>query len=218
MNNADILKAIEPKRRSNGRVYNGDLKAYALKLYKDKVDLSRLVIGVNQDVDFVFFHAILTRDKNDFRKQLEDIEPYLSTFDSWDDTDNIITHFIKYIDFDYFYNKAKQYLKSNNPYTRRLGYVGFIKANLLSEENCCRIIDLFKNTDEHTLIMAQGWVMAEMYINNPKLMYDFFLTSDLSYKILSMAISKCTDSFRISQIEKIKLRKIRPILKKRRMN
>jgi len=106
MTNEDILRAIEPRRRSNGRVYNGDLKSYGLQLCKDNIDLSNLIIGVNHDVDFVFFHAILTRDKKDFRKQLKDVEPYLSTFDSWYDTDNIVTHFKKGIDFDYFYKMA----------------------------------------------------------------------------------------------------------------
>jgi len=66
--------------------------------------------------------------------------------------------------------------------------------------------------------MAQGWLMAEMYINNPKLMYDYFMASNLSYKILSTAISKCTDSFRISPAEKTELRKIRTTLKQRRKN
>ena len=218
MTNEDILEAIEPKRRSNGRVYNGDLKSYGLQLLKTREDLSELIIGKNQDVDFVFFHAILTRDKKNFRKHLEDIDPYLDTFDSWDDTDNIITHFKKPIDFDFFYKMVERYLKSDNPYVRRLGYVGFIKADLRPKQNCYQIIKLFKNTQEHTLIMAQGWLMAEMYINNPKLMYDYFMASNLSYKILSTAISKCTDSFRISPAEKTELRKIRTTLKQRRKN
>jgi len=63
MTNEDILEAIEPKRRSNGRVYNGDLKSYGLQLLKTREDLSELIIGKNQDVDFVFFTLYLQEIK-----------------------------------------------------------------------------------------------------------------------------------------------------------
>jgi len=55
--------------------------------------------------------------------------------------------------------------------------------------------------------------MAEMYVYQPELIYNYFLASNLNYPILSMALSKCTDSYRISKEEKDKLRKLRLILR-----
>lgn len=216
MTNSELLKILDKKRKSGGRVYNGDIKQIGKDLLKAETDVSNLVIGKNYEVDFVYFHVLLTKHKKNFKQQLADIAPHLNTLDSWFRVDNLITYFKKPIDFDVFYEKSKYYLKNNNPYIQRLGIVGYIKADLSSIQNCKKIVKLFFNTDEHTLIMAQAWVMAEMYIHNPKFMYTFFSTCDLSYKILSMALSKCTDSYRISDEEKEKLRNLRPILRSKK--
>lgn len=213
MNNREIKVLLDQKRRANGRVYNGDIKQIGKELGRENCDLSNVQLGLDYEIDFVYFHIFLTRYRKDLNKQLKCIEPYLPYLDSWFKVDNLITYFKKPINFDLFYAFAKIYLSSTNPYVQRLGYVGFIKADLKNIDNCIRIIQLFKNTEEHTLIMAQAWVMAEMYINNPTLMYSFFKTSNLNYPIISMALSKCTDSYRISKDEKIKIRNLRPILK-----
>jgi 3-methyladenine DNA glycosylase AlkD len=213
MTNKELKVLLDTKRRSNGRVYNGDIKSIGKTFIQQNTDVSHLIIGKDVEIDFVYFHVVLSKHKKDFHQQLTDIEPFLNTLDSWYRVDNLITYFKKPIEFDYFYNQSKIYLKSDNPYVNRLGYVGYIKADLKIYENCEKILKLIKNTDEHTLIMAQAWVMAEMYIYQPELIYKYFLDSKLNYPILSMALSKCTDSYRISEEEKDKLRKLRLILK-----
>ena len=213
MTNKELKVILDSKRRSNGRVYNGDIKSIGKTFIQENTDVSQLIIGEDFEIDFVYFHIVLTKHKKNFPQQLKDIEPFLHTLDSWYRVDNLITYFKKPIDFDYFYKKSKIYLKSNNPYVNRLGYVGYIKADLKSCANCKIILSLIQNTDEHTLIMAQGWIMAEMYVYQPELIYNYFLASNLNYPILSMALSKCTDSYRISKEEKDKLRKLRLILR-----
>lgn len=213
MTNAELMKILDAKRRKNGRVYNGDIRQIGQDLLKNKVDVSPLVIGQNYEIDFVYFHVVLSRDHRDFEKQLKDIEPFLDTLDSWYRVDNLITYFKKPIDFDFYYQQAQRYLKSENIFVKRLGYVGFLKSDLTDIDNCQRIIDLFSDTNKHTLIMAQAWVMSVMYIYQPRLVFNFFRTSNFSYPLISAALSKCTDSYRISNEEKVKIRKLRPILK-----
>jgi hypothetical protein len=61
--------------------------------------------------------------------------------------------------------------------------------------------------------MGEAWLLSEMYVHDPQETYDYLSKSTLPYQIITKAISKTTDSFRVSDEEKMKVRSLRQHLR-----
>ena len=135
-------------------------------------------------------------------------------FNDWWHTDQLIK-FIRDLDFDTAFNYAREYVKSEDPYIRRWGYVMFIsKLGRSSEKNLEKMLSLLKNDAHYTNQMAQGWLICELAIFFPERILEWFkISNNLDYRINSKAIQKISDSFRIKECVKEEFKALRPMLK-----
>lgn len=187
-----------------------ELDACAKKLIREKTDVSSLKDDVKEN-DLLFrpyFQTSLCRLENS-REQFIFIEENLSLLNDWWHTDQLLQFIKKPIDFEFAFEKAKTYVKSDKPYTRRWGYVLFLTGLQKDKKNTERILSLMKNDDEHTVQMAQAWVICDLAVFNAEAVIAFIEACGLKYNILGKAIQKMRDSFRISDDDKARVRTLR---------
>ena len=184
-----------------------------IKSGADVSDLREYVLE-HRDLHRIYYFVSLKQIKSP-SERMKFIHENL-IFNDWWHTDQLIK-FIRDLDFDTAFNYAREYVKSENPYIRRCGYVMFIsKLGRHSEKNLEKILSLFKNDDHYTNQMAEGWLICELAIFFPEKMLEWFKTTNhLDYRINSKAIQKISDSYRISESVKEKFKALRPMLKNR---
>ena len=166
-----------------------------------------------QSLHRIYFFVALKQMK-DVRGRWEFIHNNI-LFTDWWHTDQLIK-FVSDMDFDEAFGYAKEYVKSDDPYIRRWGYVLFISKLCRNEENLGKLLTLFKNDDHYTNQMAQGWLICELAVFFSEEMLGWFVEeNNLSYKINSKAIQKICDSFRIADETKERFKSLRETMKAR---
>jgi hypothetical protein len=204
----DILALGENHKTADvDRLIRGYVKAGA------DVSALREHILTEQSLHRIYFFVALNQMK-DVRERWEFIHNNL-LFTDWWHTDQLIK-FVSDMDFDEAFGYAKEYVKSNDPFIRRWGYVLFISKLCRNEENLGKLLTLFKNDDHYTNQMAQGWLICELAIFFPDEMLGWFENGNkLNYKINSKAIQKICDSYRITDEVKARFKAQREFLRKR---
>lgn len=192
-----------------------DIDILIKRYVKAGADVSALRehILTEQSLHRIYFFVALKQIK-DVRGRWEFIHNNL-LFTDWWHTDQLIK-FVSDMDFDEAFGYAKEYVKSNDPFIRRWGYVLFISKLCRNEENLEKILTLFKNDDHYTNQMAEGWLICELAIFFPEEMLGWFENGNkLNYKINSKAIQKICDSYRITDEVKARFKAQREFLRKR---
>ena len=170
-------------------------------------------ILTEQSLHRIYFFVALKQLK-DVCQRMEFIHQNL-LFSDWWHTDQLIK-FVSDMDFDEAFGYAKEYVKSNDPFIRRWGYVLFISKLCRNEENLGKLLTLFKNDDHYTNQMAEGWLICELTIFFPEEMLGWFKNGNkLNYKINSKAIQKICDSYRITDEVKARFKAQREFLRNR---
>jgi len=83
---------------------------------------------------FFFINCKLLKDPKD---KFMLIDHYKDIFYYWYSTDSIIS-LVNKVDFDFMFNKAKEYVHDWKTYTRRWGYVMFIFHPCKQDEECAK--------------------------------------------------------------------------------
>ncbi len=113
------------------------------------------------------------------------------------------------MNFDYAFNKAKEYVKSELPYVRRLGYVIFIPRLVRDKNNVDKLISLLKNDEEYHVIMGEAWLISFLAMCDIDKTYNYLKKCDLKYNIVGKAIQKICDSYVISDEDKQRFKDLR---------
>lgn len=97
-----------------------------------------------------------------------------------------------------FLPKIQKYLVSGNPWERRVGLV-LLRAHYVTEEYIDRIlVSAQSSLCEHYYVqMAHAWLIAECYTKFPERTYRYLQNAGLSSDVLSKAIQKIRDSYRV---------------------
>ena len=191
-----------------------DIDAYNKRLIKSGTDVSKIR-------DYILTHPLLHRTYfqvslgliTDTAKQfsfIEDNEDYLQ---DWWHVDQLTQFVRKPINFEFAYTKAKGYIKSTKPFTRRWGYVLFLTGLQKDAKNTKLILSLMKNDEQYYVQMAEAWLICDLAVFNPKDTIAFIEGSDLHYSILGKAIQKMVDSYRINDKDKEYVKSLRAKLK-----
>jgi hypothetical protein len=188
----------------------GEIDKAANYLNSHSLDLDDLVLGVEHDVDAVFIEASMLRSKT-FEEKMDSIKRELPFLNTWDLTDEIIRFLKKPLPAKQVKKYSLKFLKDKNPFVRRLGYTLWLKSDLSIKDTLEMIFPLFKSQEEDTVLMAQAWLISYMFIYSFSFTYDFILHSSLDYRLISKGLSKTTDSFRIKEEDKVKIRALRDI-------
>lgn len=180
---------------------------------KKQADVSALRPHILQEQQFhriYFYVSLLQREKVEERMAF--IHENL-LFSDWWHTDQIIS-FVADLDFELALAYARNYIRSEDPFIRRWGYVLFISK--LCKGHADELLPLMKEDEHYYVQMAQGWLVAELAVHEPEKVYDWFWKNDLKYNINGKAVQKICDSFRISDQWKEEFKKLRRILKARK--
>ena len=195
------------------RYKTGDVDRLIRQYVKQKADVSALrpYILDQQQFHRIYFYVTLNQIRNADERMAFIHENLL--FSDWWHTDQLISY-VADLDFDVALLYAKNYIHSEDPFIRRWGYVLFISR--LCKGHAAQLLPLVHNDEAYYVQMAEGWLIAELAIYEPEVVYAWFQINDLKYNINGKAIQKICDSFRISEDWKQKYKELRPELRKRR--
>ena len=187
-----------------------DVDKLISKYVKIKADTSELrhYILDRQQLHRIYFYVPLKQMKS-AGERMRFIDRNL-LFNDWWHTDQLI----KYVsDLDFFEALcyAEKYVKSSDPFIQRWGYVLFISG--LGRGRAEEILPLMQNSDHYYVQMAEAWLITELAIFQPDLVYLWLKGCNLKYNITGKAVQKICDSFRISESQKERFKSLRPILK-----
>lgn len=103
-----------------------------------------------------------------------------------------------------FFKLSKEYIKSPKPFVRRLGITILFK--LVDDDRYIgeifNVLNSFENEEEYYVNMVNAWLFAECFTKQREKTLEFLKTHKLNKFTINKGISKCRDSFRISQEDK----------------
>ncbi len=191
----------------------GDVDQLIRQYVKAQADVSALrpYILSQQQLHRIYYYVSLDQIKSVDERMAFINENLL--FSDWWHTDQLI-RYVADLDFDTALGYATDYVRSEDPFIRRWGYVLFISK--LCKGHALELLPLMHNDAHYYVQMAQSWLIAELAIWEPEKVYQWFQGNDLNYAINGKAIQKICDSFRISDEWKEKYKQLRPELRKRK--
>lgn len=141
---------------------------------------------------------------------IEEKKHYISklVIDNWATVD-VLTFKIKGKEKEYL-NLAKEYIKDEKTFIRRIGVR--ILFNYTDKEDLTdifKIIDSLYSEEEYYVNMAVAWLMCEIVIKNRDKAFEYLEKHNLNKFTVNKTISKCRDSFRVSNVDKEFLTKYR---------
>lgn len=177
-----------------------------------RVDVSALrpYILSHQQFHRIYFYVSLGAIP-DVRARMAFIHENL-LFSDWWHTDQLIGY-VAELDFDTALGYARDYIRAEDPFVRRWGYVLFISR--LCKGHGAQLLLLMHDDEHYYVQMAQAWLIAELAVHEPEAVYRWFRENDLKYHINGKAIQKICDSFRICREWKDRFKELRPALRKR---
>jgi len=191
-----------------------DIDKYNKDLIRRKIDVGELrkYVRENDLVNRTYFQVSLG-GLNDYREQLKFIEDNYLLLNDWWHVDQL-TQFIKGpMEFQYVYELAKKYIKSDHVFLRRWGYVIFISGLQKDKRYTKKILELIKDDEEYYVRMAEAWLICDLAVFNLEEVMCWLKSSKIKYDILGRAIQKMCDSFRISEEAKSDVKLLREQLR-----
>lgn len=167
-------------------------------------------ILAEQELHRIYFFVALRQLKG-VAERMDFIHRNLLLSDWWH-TDQLIG-FVADLPFDTALEYAKKYVLDPDPYIRRWGYVLFISK--LGRGRAAALLPLFHDDEAYTVQMAQAWLLSDLAVFEPEVIYAYLESCQLKYNITGKAVQKICDSFRISDEWKTRFRALRPVLKEK---
>ncbi|MBQ8359614.1 MAG: DNA alkylation repair protein [Oscillospiraceae bacterium] len=191
----------------------GDVDRLIRQYVKQKADVSALrpYILTEQQFHRIYYHVSLEQIK-DVDQRMAFIHENL-LFSDWWHTDQIISY-VADLDFDVALKYAKDYIRSEDPFIRRWGYVLFVSK--LCKGHAEELLPLIHDDDDYYVQMAESWLIAELTVHEPETVFSWMQKNELKYNINGKAIQKICDSFRITDEWKTEFKKLRPMLRERK--
>ncbi len=194
-----------------------DVDRLCRKLIKEKTDVSflREYVPEHQEYYQVYYQVSLAL-RNTLDEKFAFIEENQELMHDWWHTDCIMKYLGNALDFDYAYEKAKKYVESSLPYTRRLGYVIFIPRLTKNPNNIEKLCALLKNDEVYHVVMGEAWLISYLAMCDADQTYRYLRDCELDYSIVGKAIQKICDSYVISEEDKKRFKGLRSLKKKDR--
>lgn len=190
-----------------------DVDQLIRRYVREKADVSALRPHILAEQQFhrIYFYVPL--------QQIKDVDARMAfihenlLFSDWWHTDQIISY-VADLDFETALDYARGYIRAEDPFIRRWGYVLFISK--LCRGRAAALLPLMGDDDHYYVQMAQAWLIAELAVFEPEAVHRWMGRNDLKYNINGKAIQKICDSFRISDEWKEHFKQLRPALRKRK--
>lgn len=135
---------------------------------------------------------------------------FCASVDNWASIDGI-KFCVKDENKDNFWALACGFTKSDKTFVRRAGYRIFFSfandANYIKK--AFNLIEKAYDEKEYYVNMCISWLLCECFIKNREITLEFLKTGKLNKFVKNKTISKCCDSFRVSNEDKELLRTLR---------
>ena len=180
---------------------------------KEKADVSDLRPHILKEQQF---HRIYNYVNLDQLKNAEDRMKFIHEnllFSDWWHTDQVISY-VADLNFDTALEYAKNYIRDEDLFIRRWGYVMFISKLCIGHAD--QLLPLLKDDDAYYVQMAEAWLVAQLTIHEPETVYRWLAQNNLKYNINGKAIQKICDSFRVKSHWKEQFKALRPQLRNRK--
>jgi|GEM_PF-2170549 len=202
--------------RRNINIYNSKLpstgtsvphiKEIAKKYAADgKLVLDEIPLSESVEMTMVFLMIGLKREKA-FAKKMDFLRSYLPLADSWAETD-LCPQFIKLPPLEDYKPYFEEFIRSPYPYVRRFAYVYAI--GYYRDPHSPYFLRHIYKDKEDCVTLAEAWLLATMAITNFDDVVSFLKSSKPTAMLKKKTISKCIESFRITEEEKTLLRALR---------
>ncbi len=164
------------------------------------------------EVDFIVANITLSKDIPLVDKY-RFIEDFMKGADNWAIVDSASGAF-QSTDFILAQKWIKRFIQSPYPFVRRFGYVHALN-NFVCPEYVPTILSLMAKDEHYYVRMAEAWLLCECFLKDPALTEKYLSESTLDDWTINKAISKISDSFRVTDEVKEKLKKYRRVRKTR---
>jgi len=147
--------------------------------------------------------------KLDFNELKPLVDDFIKHIDNWAVCDLTIANlkvYKKNKTKDIVFNEIKYYLKNDNPWINRFGYVLLLEY-FIEEKYMDEIFELCENYKDHYYVkMAIAWLVSMCYIKHKGRTLTFLKKNKLDVWTNNKAIQKIIDSHRVDEEEKKMLR------------
>ena len=173
-------------------------------IHDDELKANDFTLGKYLEVDFIYFGIELSRAKT-IEEQLKFLRNNIRKARSWAITDCVATY-LKKCDFEKFVSFFVELHDSEYTYERRFCYVFGLKH--WKNPRILEILPLLKTDEEYMVMMAEAWLLATVAIAFPNQIF-VFLSTTKDVVLKRKTISKMCDSFRITDEQKVRFKKLR---------
>lgn len=164
--------------------------------------LSFLDLEIDNYYETIAIQGSIICKIKDFNTMKKNLDKYVLKIDNWAHCDLLSVN-IKNQEADYW-QLINEYIKSDLPFVRRVGLrilFNFINYDEYTEK-IFSILNKFYLEKEYYVNMIVAWLFCEMFIKRRKETLSFLKSHQLNKFTINKGISKCRDSFRVSQEDK----------------
>lgn len=178
-----------------------EIKALVKEIKKGDI-LSFLDLELDNYYENTLINGSLIASIKDFDVMKKYLDRYSRKIDNWASCDTLKFN-VKNNEKN-FMNLSEEYIHSNLPFVRRVGMLilfNFIENDKYIDE-VYRRLNLFENETEYYVNMMNAWLVCELFIKRRDKTLEFLKNNKLNNFTINKAISKCRDSFRVSEEDK----------------
>ena len=212
----EFIKYLESLKREEKiewtkKIVNTNMKVLAIKspelnsiIRKIKKGnfLSFLDLNLNNYYENTIINGNLISAIIDFEVMKKYLDNYSKKIDNWASCDtlkfNVKNNEEKFMDL------SREYVKSDLLFVRRIGMLilfKFIKNDNYINEVYNRLNE-FEKENEYYVNMINAWLVCELFIKRRDTTLEFLKNNRLNKFTINKAISKCRDSYRVSDEDK----------------
>lgn len=203
--------SIPEKSEWTRRIVNTEMPVLAIPLPKIRTIAKEILKGdyktFLQALDFrvyedtITYVAVLSGIK-DFDVVKRYLPKVIAVCDNWSTTDSFRPKITK-DNSDKWWDYSGEFLSSPLPFARRLGII--IMFSFTTTQRLFSIFDrlnALSDENEYYVNMAGAWLLAECFIKNREETLSFYEQNSTNDFIINKSISKCRDSFRVTNEDK----------------
>lgn len=164
--------------------------------------LSFLDLELNDYYENSAINGSLICKIKDFDTMKKYLDKYVVKIDNWASCD--------LLSFDMngregiFYNLSQEYVKDSKPFVRRVG-LNILLGLIDNDDYIDKIFETmnsFYNEEHYYVNMMNAWLFCECFIKRREKTIEFLKTHKLNKFTINKGISKCRDSYRVSNEDK----------------
>lgn len=178
-----------------------EIKEIAKEIRKGNY-LSFLDLNINDYYENMAINGYLISAIKDFSLMKRYLDRYIKKVDCWASCD-LLKFNVKKNEKNFF-DLSGEYIKSEKPFVRRIGmYILFeFINNDLYLDKIYEKLNLFEDEEDYYVNMMNAWLVCELFIKRREKTIEFLENNKLNRFTINKSISKCRDSFRVSQEDK----------------